>query len=498
MNEEFINFSEILDVLKKRWLIILCVTLIAGGGAAIGTNLLIPKTYASTTKLFVGKEPSGSSDQSTNNTPNDLLMYQKLMKTYVEIMTSRDVAEATVNALVSEDGVRSVSVSAVRGGLTVSPGGDSQIITVTYKNTDPSVTRIVLEQVINQFKETSGVLIPTSNIQTIERAVDPVVPIGPDVTKNAAKGAAAGFGISIVLSFLAEFMNTTFRTKEETERQLELPVLGVIPKEEQSSRRRGKHNEEEVQHVRRRSRRSGAVHEAAADSAMSKGAPKHSDFVMETDIKSAAAEAYQSLRTNIQYSSFDNEIKTIAVTSTVAGEGKTSIAGNLAMAFANGDTKVILIDCDLRNPQLHKYLKCENYIGLSSVLIGRRSCEDAVQHYNNNLDVLTAGRQIPNPAEMILSKAMTSLIEDLKKQYDFIIFDTAPVATFADTKALSRKVDGVLFSVKERSTKRDAAVRAKKDLENVNCRLIGSVLFASQQEMEGVAKDRQQNDWGEI
>lgn len=201
-------------------------------------------------------------------------------------------------------------------------------------------------------------------------------------------------------------------------------------------------------------------------------------FVVEDKPKSIAAEAYRTLRTNIQYSSFDKEIRTIAVTSSEPAEGKSTVSGNLALSFAQNDRKVILLDCDLRKPSVHKNFRISNLKGLSEVLLGKVDINEAIQKRNDNLDVLTSGKIPPNPSEMLASQAMTNLIEELKEKYEIIIVDTAPLKAVTDAQILATKVDGTILVTRAERTKREAVIEAKNLLEKVGANIIGTVLHA--------------------
>ena len=201
-------------------------------------------------------------------------------------------------------------------------------------------------------------------------------------------------------------------------------------------------------------------------------------FVVEDKPKSIAAEAYRTLRTNIQYSSFDKEIRSIAVTSAEPAEGKSTVAGNLALSFAQNDKKVILLDCDLRKPSVHKNFRISNIKGLSEVLLGKVDINDVIQKRNDNLDVLTSGKIPPNPSEMLSSMAMTNLIEELKEKYEIIILDTAPLKAVTDAQILATKVDGTILVTRAERTKKEAVLEAKSLLEKVGANIIGTVLHA--------------------
>lgn len=199
-------------------------------------------------------------------------------------------------------------------------------------------------------------------------------------------------------------------------------------------------------------------------------------FIVERDPKSIAAETYRTLRTNIQYSSFDKQYRVILITSSEPGEGKSTTAGNLALCLAQGDKKVILIDCDLRKPSLHKKFKVSNLVGLSDVIIGKEDLASAINKHNNNLAVLTSGKVPPNPSEMLSSKAMTNLLEDLKTKFDYIVLDTPPVQAVTDSQILATKADGTILVVKAEKTKKDSVQSAINLLRKVNANIIGTVL----------------------
>lgn len=199
-------------------------------------------------------------------------------------------------------------------------------------------------------------------------------------------------------------------------------------------------------------------------------------FIVEKEPKSIAAESYRTLRTNLQYSSFDKDYKVIVVTSSEPGEGKSTTAGNLAISLSQGEKKVILIDCDLRKPSLHKRFKISNIMGLSDVLIGKETLVEATNVYKKNLIVLTSGKIPPNPSEMLGSKAMTNLLEDLKDKFDYIILDTPPVQAVTDSQILATKADGVILVIKAEKTKKESIQNSINLLKKVNAHLIGTVL----------------------
>ena len=191
--------------------------------------------------------------------------------------------------------------------------------------------------------------------------------------------------------------------------------------------------------------------------------------------KSPIAEAYRQLRTNIQFSSLDNPVRTLLVTSTGPEEGKTTTLANLAITMAQTGSRVTLVDCDLRKPSLHDLFGLPAAPGLTNVLLG----VDAIPYQDcgiENLRILAAGPLPPNPSELLGSRRMSEVIVQLKSEADYVLFDTPPVVIVTDAAVLATRVDGVLLVVSAGKTRRELAQRAKGLLEKVNAPLLGVVL----------------------
>ena len=199
-------------------------------------------------------------------------------------------------------------------------------------------------------------------------------------------------------------------------------------------------------------------------------------FVMEKAPKSIDAEAYRSLRSNIEYSSFDDEYRVIVVTSSVPEEGKTTTSGNLAIALAQSGNSVLLVDCDMRKPSIHKKFKISNAAGTAELLLRKKLFEEVANKYNENLTIITAGKIPPNPSEMLASRAMTAFIEEMKKEFKYIILDTPPLQAVTDAQVLSTKADGVLLVVRAGSTKREMVFNSVDLIKKVQGKVIGTVL----------------------
>ncbi|MGV8983538.1 CpsD/CapB family tyrosine-protein kinase [Clostridium sp.] len=192
--------------------------------------------------------------------------------------------------------------------------------------------------------------------------------------------------------------------------------------------------------------------------------------------KSRSAEAFRTLRTNIQFSSLDKEFKSIVVTSSGAGEGKSTVLSNLAITMAESGKKVILVDCDFRKPSIHKKMGITNSVGLTNILVQDVKKEECIVKTDvNNLFILTSGPIPPNPAELLGTQKMKNFIEILKSEYDLVLIDAPPVLAVTDAQILATIADGVIFVASYGEAQKDALVDAKELIDKVGGKILGIV-----------------------
>ncbi|MFC4322633.1 CpsD/CapB family tyrosine-protein kinase [Litchfieldia salsa] len=193
--------------------------------------------------------------------------------------------------------------------------------------------------------------------------------------------------------------------------------------------------------------------------------------------KSPIAEQFRTIRTNIEFSSVDHEMKKIMVTSSGPAEGKSTTTNNLAVVFAQQGKRVLLVDADLRKPTAHYSFRLENHTGLSNVLTRQSTFDRAVRETEQeNLFVLTSGPVPPNPSELLGSKRMAELLEEITEIFDIVIFDTPPVLAVTDAQILANKCDGVVLVTSSGRTENEAALKAKELIESAKGKLIGAIL----------------------
>ena len=199
--------------------------------------------------------------------------------------------------------------------------------------------------------------------------------------------------------------------------------------------------------------------------------------------KSTVSEAFRTLRTNIQFMNSKKDLKTILITSTVPGEGKSLVAANLAITFAQAGKKVALIDADMRKGRLHKIFSVDNEVGLSNYLfnvsIDNKKIDSIFEYLQptiDNLNLITCGDFPPNPSELLSSEYTEQMIEKLKEKFDIIIFDSTPSILVTDAMILARLVDTTLIIAASNKTKKDDLVKVKRNLESVGASIAGVVL----------------------
>ena len=220
MEEQVISISEIFEALKKRWILIVSITLVATLISGILSFFVIKPTYEASTKVFVGKEESSLEGYNTN----DIQMYQKLLQTYAETIKTNEVIQAAINNTNAD-----LSVKDVKDSLTVTPISDTQILQIKYQNKSPEVAKSILENITNEFVILSKELVPNGNVRVIEAVQLPEDPVAPNKKMNIAIAFLLGLMVSVGLVFLLEYIDNTFKTKENLERELSIPVVGLIP-----------------------------------------------------------------------------------------------------------------------------------------------------------------------------------------------------------------------------------------------------------------------------
>ena len=220
MEEQVISISEIFEALKKRWILIVSITLVATLISGVLSFFIIKPTYEASTKVFIGKEENNQEGYSTN----DIQMYQKLLQTYAETIKTNEVIQAAINNTNAD-----LSVKDIKDSLTVTPISDTQILQIKYQNKNPKEAKEILSNITNEFIILAKELVPNGNVRVIEAVQLPENPVAPNKTMNVAIAFLLGLMVSVGLVFLMEYLDNTFKSKENLEKELGIPVIGLIP-----------------------------------------------------------------------------------------------------------------------------------------------------------------------------------------------------------------------------------------------------------------------------
>ncbi len=323
---------------------------------------------------------------------------------------------------------------------------------------DLETNRTLYEGLLEKLKEagvTAG--LRSNNVRDVDVARTPTAPTEPNLPRNLSFALALGLTTGIGLCFVLEGVDNTVRTPEQAQAISQLPSLGMIPL--------GSRNTAQMS---MRQRLSLAPSQEAVE------------LITQSRPQSQMAESYRALRTSLLLTSLGTPPKVILVTSALPEEGKTTTSINSAIVLAQRGTRVLLIDADLRRPSIHKTLGMAPGNGLSNVLTGGATLEQAVMLSNisPNLSILAAGTPPPNPAELLASNNMREVLDKLRDQYDHIVIDTPPTLSVTDAVVLSTSADAVILVIRAGQTTKQALRRARDVLIQVNARICGVLLNA--------------------
>jgi succinoglycan biosynthesis transport protein ExoP len=314
------------------------------------------------------------------------------------------------------------------------------------------------------------------DIEIIEPALVPARPIKPNVNFNIIIGIFSGLLVGLILAFVTESFDTSIGRIDDIEELIKVPVLGIIPST--TLEKIGKRYFE-------RFRKKPKVEE---------GGISQERLVVLFEPSSIAAEAYKTLRTNLDLTGLKKFGNCIVITSSAPQEGKTQTLCNLAIAFAQSGQKTLIVGSDFRKPTIYKLFGLPRSPGLSEVLIGNIPWKDAINtttdmllgklEYDKiiktkgieNLYIMTCGEHTPNPSELLSFPEMSTLIQELKQNYDLVLFDSAPTLPVTDSAILGAKADGAILVYQAGKTSRNALIRSKIQLENVNIKILGIVI----------------------
>ncbi|HEX9606370.1 MAG TPA: polysaccharide biosynthesis tyrosine autokinase, partial [Gemmatimonadaceae bacterium] len=314
-----------------------------------------------------------------------------------------------------------------------------------------------------------------SNVRVVDRALPPHVRFRPSYRQNGLMALFLGGALGIGLAFLLEYLDRSLRTPEQVERILKLPALGIVP----STRQGGGGHGYGYGYVKRLKK--------SPDTGKDEDIPI--ELLPHHQPRSTVAEAYRGFRTALLLSRAGG-VKSIAITSTLPGEGKTTTALNLAVVLAQLGKSVLLVAADLHKARMHEILRISNRVGLVSVLAENVAPTSAIVTIKNipGLSVVVSGPTAPNPSGLLASESMTKFLQFASDNFDFVILDTPPVGPVADALIIGNQCDGVVLIVKGGATPRDQVTRTRNRLQRSNVRILGVLINKLEEDAYGYGK----------
>ena len=384
--------------------------------------------YSTYTTVVLVKDTSDNEDTINQS---DVALNQKLVSTYREIIKSRLVLDQVISNLGLNYSVEQISKK-----INVQALADTEILKIIVTDGDSSVAASIANAIANVFDKEIKQIYKISNVSIIDKALVPTSPSNNKVFRDVILMFLLSFVGSSAIVFVIFYFDDTIRDSDEIEKETGVPVISKIYRD-----------------------------------------VGNGDLVVSTKPTSIVSESIRTLRTNLQFSSVDKEIKTLLITSSVPNEGKSFVSANLAISFAQAGKKVLLIDCDLRKGRQHNIFNIKNTVGLSNLLINDiNNCSDYFFETDiKNLYVMPRGIIPPNPSELLNSKKNESLINTLRKYFGVIILDGAPINGLADSVILSTYVDKVIIVTAIDNTSKTELNNTIKSLQTVNASLIGCV-----------------------
>ena len=432
------ELRDYLRILRQSWVLIVLLTLLGIGAGAAYSIITTPK-FSSSAKVFV----STSAGSTVSELQQGNTFTQQRVKTYADLATTPIVLLPVIEELSLETSAQDLAQQ-----ITATAPLDTSLIEITATDADPelaaavatavsdSLTQVV--QTIEASEAEDGTTRSAVKLTLVQHAAVPEAPVSPNVPLNVALGGLVGLALGIGIAVLRETLDTRIRNERDVELVTDTPIIGGIVFDPKASER---------------------------------------PLIVHADPQSPRAESFRTLRTNLYFVDAGRTSRAFVVTSSVESEGKSTTTANLAIALSDAGARVLLVEADLRRPKVAEYLGLEGAVGLSDLLIGRADLQDVVQRWGrNSLYVLPAGAIPPNPSELLGSKAMISLIAELDRSFDVVLFDAPPLLPVTDAAILARNVGGAIVIAAAGRTQRGQLKGALAALANVDAPVSGIVL----------------------
>jgi capsular exopolysaccharide synthesis family protein len=435
--------AEFFRAIRKRWPVLAASVAIGLMLAAIVTAQQTPMYQASVT-FFVSTPAEPGSSGSTALALDQFTIGR--VNSYIRLLSSDAMAQEVIQNASPQV---TLTVPQISKEIAGSAALNTVLLKATVTDSSPARAKGIAGAIANRLGPLVAAVDAQAKTATNGQAAvqlkvisGPTVgtsPVSPRKALNYGLGLILGLVVGLIVIALRELTDTSVRTPEELQDATGVPVLASVGYDK---------------------------------------AAKRSPLIVEiAGSRSLRAEEYRRLRTNLQFISIDEPVRAVAVTSSVAGEGKSSTAVNLAIVMSESGKRVLLIEADLRRPRISSYLGLENALGLTNVLAGQMSVDEALQDWGTDgLKVLSSGSIPPNPSELLGSRAMAEFVRAMRERFDLIVLDTPPLGPVTDAAIASSVVDGVVLVVRAAKTHLHGVDSSMESLAAVDARVLGTVL----------------------
>ncbi|MCD8383641.1 MAG: polysaccharide biosynthesis tyrosine autokinase [Clostridiales bacterium] len=435
---EPIDLLHLLDGLWKAfchyfWLVLL-LTALGAGGLALRSYLTYTPQYLAYATFTVTS--SSQSSYSTSNYYNTATASQ-LESTFPYLLTSGSLAR-----IVAED----LGVSTLNGTITASVMANTNLFTIEVRSSSPQTAYDIVQSLIENYPEVAEQVVGVTELELLDESGVPTQPTNTvNYVNTAIKGGLLGFALGVAILFLITISRQTIQRESDFKKRLNIECLASIP--QISVKRRAKGNAQAMVSI------------------------------YNPHISQSFLDAVRVLRTRVERDARDHGSKVLLVTSAAPGEGKSTLAANIAMSLAMDGRKVLLMDCDLRNPTVHEMLQLQPGKGVYELLTGEAKLDEVFQYDKaHRLYVLPGGKPCSNASEILDSQQMRELLSSVKPLVDYVILDTAPVGMITDTAVLAPLADGAIFVVKQDYARTGDILEAVEQLSESRIHMIGCVL----------------------
>ena len=465
-----INLQKLFSaLLNKMWLIIL-VAVIAAIVSFLGTYFFITPQYQSSAMFYVNNSSFSMGDASFSITSSDITASKSLVKSYIVILQTRQ----TMDDIIDYTGLDRTH-SQMLSMITAQSVDNTEIFRVTVESPDPEEAKKIADAISYILPKRISSIIEGTSAKVVDMPKVPVNPSSPSYTTNAIIGFLIGLALTVSVIVLMEIFDVTIRSEDDITQNSDHPILASVPDMSLPTK-------------------SGYYYGYGSKKGDKANLNSKQPTMVGKGISFAATEAYNLLRTKLQFSfAGDNRCRVIAVSSAMSGEGKSLSAVNLAYSMSQLGKKVLLIDCDMRRPSLNVKLSINKTPGLSNYLSGQCALDAIFQPCNlpgeeNAFQVVSSGRNPPNPIELISSEKMSKMLATLRKSYDYIILDMPPVGEVSDALVVTQDTDGVLLVVRQNYCNRMILNDTIRQFKFMEAKILGVVCNCSTKGGGGYSK----------